>query len=48
MSLSLSTVGAQNLTNTKVTTVMRQVNHYLETGRVLYPGATVDDDDDSL
>jgi hypothetical protein len=47
MSLSLSTVGAQNLTNTKVTTVMRQVNHYLETGRVLYPGTTVDDDDDS-
>jgi hypothetical protein len=47
MSLALSTVGAQNLTNTKVTTVMRQVNYYLDTGRVLYPGAVVDEDDDS-
>lgn len=46
MSAALSTTGAQNLTATKVSTVMRQVNYYLETGQLLTPGNAVDDDDD--
>jgi hypothetical protein len=47
MNLALSTVGAQNLTATKVSTVMRQVNHYLATGVLLNPGEVLDDEDDT-
>jgi hypothetical protein len=47
MSAALSTVGAQNLTSTKVSTVMRQVNHYLATGVLLNPGEVLDDEDDT-
>lgn len=47
MTASLSTIGAQNLTSMKVSTVMRQVNHYLTTGEVLNHANDLDDDEES-
>jgi hypothetical protein len=46
MSAALSTTGAQNLTSTKISQTIRQVDEYLASGVVDLPSVTSDDESD--